>query len=46
MIPQIFTRVEGPVAASTHEADLAQYRVIIGCVFMGIITESETLPYL
>jgi hypothetical protein len=40
-IPQIFTRVRGPLAASTHEVGTAQVRVLIGCVCVEIVTESE-----
>jgi hypothetical protein len=40
-IPQIFTRARGPLAASVHEVDTAQVRVLIGCVFVEIVTESE-----
>jgi hypothetical protein len=42
MIPQIFTRARGPLAASAHEVGAAQVRVLIGCVFVEIVTESET----
>jgi hypothetical protein len=42
MIPQIFTRAGGPLAASAHEVGTAQVRVLIGCVFVEIIIESET----
>jgi hypothetical protein len=41
-IPQIFTRARGPLAASAHEVDTAQVRVLIGCVFVEIVIESET----
>jgi hypothetical protein len=41
-IPQIFTRATGPLAASAHEVGTAQVRVLIGCVFVEIVTESET----
>jgi hypothetical protein len=41
-IPQIFTRVRGPLAASAHEVGTAQVRVLIGCVFVEIVIESET----
>jgi hypothetical protein len=40
--PQIFTRARGPLAASAHEVDTAQVRVLIGCVFVEIVIESET----
>jgi hypothetical protein len=40
-IPQIFTRVRGPLAASAHEVGTAQVRILIGCVFVEIVTESE-----
>jgi hypothetical protein len=40
-IPQIFTRVRGPLAASAHEVGTAQLRVMIGCVFVKIVTESK-----
>jgi hypothetical protein len=42
MIPQIFTRAKGPLAASAHEVGTAQVRVLIGCVFFEIVTKSET----
>jgi hypothetical protein len=42
MIPQIFTRARGPLAASAHEVGMAQVRVLIGCVFVEIVIESET----
>jgi hypothetical protein len=42
MIPQIFTRARGPLATSAHEVDTAQVRVLIGCVFIEIVIESET----
>jgi hypothetical protein len=38
----IFIWVRGPLAASAHEVDMAQVRVLIGCVFVEIVTESET----
>jgi hypothetical protein len=41
MIPQIFTRARGPLAASAHEVGTAQVRVLIGCVFVEIVIESE-----
>jgi hypothetical protein len=41
-IPQIFTRARGPLAASAHEVGAAQIRVLIGCVFVEIVIESET----
>jgi hypothetical protein len=41
-IPQIFTRAWGPLAASAHEVGTAQVRVLIGCVFVDIVIESET----
>jgi hypothetical protein len=41
-IPQIFTRVRGPLAASAHEVGTVQVRVLIGCVFVEIVIESET----
>jgi hypothetical protein len=41
-IPQIFTRARGPLATSAHEVDTAQVRVLIGCVFVEIVIESET----
>jgi hypothetical protein len=41
-ITQIFTRAKGPLAASAHEVDTAQVRVLIGCVFVEIVIESET----
>jgi hypothetical protein len=40
-IPQIFTRVRGPLAASAHEVGTTQVRVLIGCVFVEIVTESK-----
>jgi hypothetical protein len=40
-IPQIFTRARGPLAASAHEVGAAQVRVLIGCVFVEIVIESE-----
>jgi hypothetical protein len=42
MIPQIFTQARGPLAASAHEVGTSQVRVLIGCVFVEIVTESET----
>jgi hypothetical protein len=42
MIPQIFTRARGPLAASVHEVDMTQVRVLIGYVFVEIVIESET----
>jgi hypothetical protein len=42
MIPQIFTRARGPLAASVHEVDTIQVRVLIGCVFVEIVIELET----
>jgi hypothetical protein len=42
MIPQMFTRAMGPLTASAHEVSAAQVRVLIGCVFVEIVTESET----
>jgi hypothetical protein len=41
-IPQIFTQVRGSLAASAHEVDTAQVRVLIECVFVEIVIESET----
>jgi hypothetical protein len=41
-IPQMFTRARGPLTASAHEVGAAQVRVLIGCVFVEIITESKT----
>jgi hypothetical protein len=41
-IPQIFTWARRPLAASAHEVGTAQVRVLIGCVFVEIVTESET----
>jgi hypothetical protein len=41
-IPQIFTRTRGPLSASAHEVGTAQVRVLIGCVFVEIVIESET----
>jgi hypothetical protein len=41
-IPQILTRARGPLATSAHEIGTAQVRVLIGCVFVEIIIESET----
>jgi hypothetical protein len=41
-IPQIFTRARGPLAASAYEVGAAQVRVLIGCMFVEIVTESET----
>jgi hypothetical protein len=40
-ILQIFTRVRGPLAASAHEVDKAQVRILIGCVFVEIVIESK-----
>jgi hypothetical protein len=40
-IPQIFTRAKGLLAALAHEDDTAQVRVLIGCVFVEIVIESE-----
>jgi hypothetical protein len=42
MIPQMFTRARGPLAASAHEVGTAQVSVLIGCVFVEIVIESET----
>jgi hypothetical protein len=42
MIPQIFTWARGPLTASAHEVDTAQVRVLIECVFVEIVIESET----
>jgi hypothetical protein len=33
---------QGPLAASAHEVDMARVRVLIGCVFIEIVIESET----
>jgi hypothetical protein len=33
---------QGPLAALAHEVDTAQVRVLIGCVFVEIVIESET----
>jgi hypothetical protein len=41
-IPQIFTRAKGPLAASAHEVGTSHVRVLIGCVFVEIVIESET----
>jgi hypothetical protein len=41
-IPQIFSRAKGPLAASAQEVGTAQVRVLIGSVFVEIVTESET----
>jgi hypothetical protein len=41
-IPQIFTRARGPLATSAHEVGTTQVRILIGCVFVEIVTESET----
>jgi hypothetical protein len=41
-ILQIFTQVRGPLAASAHEVGMVQVRVLIRCVFVEIVTESET----
>jgi hypothetical protein len=41
-ISQIFTRARGPLAALAHEVSTAQVRVLIGCVFVEIMIESET----
>jgi hypothetical protein len=41
-ISQIFTRARDPLAASTHEVDTIQVRVLIGCVFVEIVIELET----
>jgi hypothetical protein len=41
-IPQIFTRARGPLVASAHEVGAVQVRVLIGCVFVEIVTESKT----
>jgi hypothetical protein len=41
-IPQIFTRARGPLGASAHEVGTAQVRVLIGCMFVEIVTKSET----
>jgi hypothetical protein len=42
MIPQIFIWTRGPLAASAHEVDMTQVRVLIGCMFVEIVIESET----
>jgi hypothetical protein len=42
MIPEIFTRARGPLAASAHEVGTVQVRVLIECVFIEIVTKSET----
>jgi hypothetical protein len=42
MIPQIFTMAMGPLAASAHEVDTAQVRVLIRCVFVETVIKSET----
>jgi hypothetical protein len=41
-ISQIFTRDRSLLAASAHEVDTVQVRVLIGCVFIDIVIESET----
>jgi hypothetical protein len=41
MIAQIFTRVKVPLAVSAHEDDTSHVRVLIGCVFIEIVIESE-----
>jgi hypothetical protein len=41
-IPQIFTRARGSLAASAHEVGTAQVRVLIECLFVEIVIESET----
>jgi hypothetical protein len=41
-VPQIFAQARDPATALAHEIDLAYYRVPIGYVFVGIITELET----
>jgi hypothetical protein len=33
---------QGPLAASAHEVITAQVRILIECVFVEIVTESET----
>ncbi len=33
---------QSPLAASAHEVDTTQVRVLIGCVFIEIVIESET----
>jgi hypothetical protein len=40
-ISHIFTWVRGPLAASAHEVGTTQVRVLIGCVFVKIVIESE-----
>jgi hypothetical protein len=40
-ISQIFTRAKDPLAASAHEDDTTQVRVLIGYVFVKIVIESE-----
>jgi hypothetical protein len=40
-IPQIFTRVRGPIAAMAHEAGCNPEIVSVGCVFVEIVTQSE-----
>jgi hypothetical protein len=40
-IPQICARTRGPGAATAHEAGCALVRVLIGCVFVRVVIESE-----
>jgi hypothetical protein len=42
MIPQIFIRTGGPITTMTHEAGRNPKIVLVGCVFVEIVTESET----
>jgi hypothetical protein len=42
MISQIFIQARDPLAASVHEVGADQVRVLIGCVFIEIVIESET----
>jgi hypothetical protein len=37
----MFTWVRGSLAASAHEVDTVQVRVLIGCVFVEIVIESK-----
>jgi hypothetical protein len=41
-IPQIFIRTGGPITATAHEAGRNPKIDLVGCVFVEIVTESET----
>jgi hypothetical protein len=42
MIPQIFSRARSPITVMTHEAGCNPKIVPVRCVFVEIVTESET----